>query len=208
MPPRERCLDASRTIVTQARTEMEQPTAADDAPRESACTTHPIRLASCSWSDVMLSNSKVSCDVRNAAVRGIVGFLAGFFVAGTALGLLEAFAPPDNPIRLKLDQPIWFVATTLLAGAIVAVVSVIVGRTRISTFWAWFCVFFGLLCLVPWWRGIAGGLLPLGTAYVNRGFPSVGKLLAGHIVVSLVLALLLPRLWSRLTHRESKNRVG
>ena len=70
-------------------------------------------------------------------------------------------------------------------------------------YWLWFCVTFGVICLIPYWPH-KSGLLPLATVYVNEGFWDEYCIpcLAIHLVVSLALAAVIR--WAPLILKAAK----
>jgi len=75
-----------------------------------------------------------------------------------------------------------------------------VGGMRLSKYWLWFFVTFGVICLIPFWPH-KSGILPLGTVYVNWGFWAECRIpcLAVHVVISLLLAAIVH--WASLKLR-------
>jgi hypothetical protein len=84
----------------------------------------------------------------------------------------------------------------------VAVVAVVAAWLRLSTFWLWFCIAFGVICAIPFWPHKDGSLLPLATPYVNFGFRAADAiLLAVHVGVALAVAAAIHWLWPQCRKR-------
>ncbi len=130
--------------------------------------------------------------VKNAAV----GFVAGFVVACFVLCFLGKLPLHNDLNQLGLDEQSRSLLLACCFGCGVALLAAFAPRLKCSRFWLWFCVAFGIICLVPFWPGKDGSLLPLATPYLNYGFRAADTvLLAIHMGMALCLAALGHWLW-------------
>jgi len=137
--------------------------------------------------------------------RGLAGFVAGFIVACFALVVLGMMPPHGGLNTLELERQNHAVSLAFYIACCVAFVSVLVGGMRLSKYWLWFFVTFGVICLIPFWTH-KSGILPLGAIYVNWGFWDEYRIpcLAVHGGISLLLAAMVHwaslRLWGKRSH--------
>jgi len=132
--------------------------------------------------------------------RGVIGFVAGFFVACFVLVFL-GMLPPHHHRDLsepEIEQQAHALWTALYMACGVGGLSMFLGRIHISRFWLWFVVAFGLTCLVPFWPHKGGLMLPFATPYVNFGFQREHVwMLSAQIVIALAIAAIVQRRWRR-----------
>lgn len=146
-----------------------------------------------------------------ALERAVVGFGAGFVLA--CYGLVgfgvPRFAPWRDVSHPEIDETVRACWIALSVSINVAVVAVTAGRIRVSLYWFWLAVAFGVTGAIPFWPHKDGSLLPLATAYLNSGLPRepIGLLvlLAAHLVVACGLAALLQWGSSRMRQVERQD---
>ena len=127
--------------------------------------------------------------------RAAIGFVAGLVVACFVLVFVGQLPPHSDLSERELDQQAHALWLALYIACGMAVITVAAGRLRIPRFWLWFCLAFGVLCIIPFWPS-KSGLLPLATPYVNSGFRTADAILmAIHITAAVAIAASLNRLW-------------
>ena len=138
-----------------------------------------------------------------AAKRALAGFVAGFIVACLVLVVLDRM-PPHGDLGYHEFQK-WNRAVSLAfrIGCVVAFISVLAGGMRVSRYWYWLCVTFGVIWLIPFWPR-KGGLFPFGTVYVNWRLCEEYRIrcLAVHVVISLLLAAIVHPVYSRFRGKD------
>jgi|GEM_PF-6111430 len=60
------------------------------------------------------------------------------------------------------------------------------GAVNVRKELAVFVIVFLFATMIPWFR-TPFGFLPIGTAYVNPGFPNVGSVFVAHLVISVAI---------------------
>jgi hypothetical protein len=58
---------------------------------------------------------------------------------------------------------------------------------RVSVYWLWLAIVFGVISLIPWYPGRTG-YLPVATAYANPGWRDWQPTLLGHVLLTLLIA--------------------
>ena len=143
--------------------------------------------------------------VINLLKRGTIGFVAGFIVVVFALVFLGMLLPHNDLSQPELDQQsrsLW-IAFCIACGTGIA--STLIGKRPVSRYWLWFCVAFGLICVIPFWPHKGNGLLPFGTPYVNFGFHSGDAIiLAVHVSIALTVAAIIHWLWPMVRRRKAE----
>lgn len=138
--------------------------------------------------------------------RGVIGFVAGFVVACFALVFLGILPPQPHT---DLSQPeieqqgraLWM---ALYVACGVGLVSIAIGQIRLSRFWLWFVMVFGITCVVPFWPHKDGSFLPFATPYVNFGFHMEHVwMLVAQLVIAFGGAAMVQWGWPRLTRRRA-----
>lgn len=140
----------------------------------------------------------------NQLKRAAIGFVAGLVVAWFVLLFFGQLRGHNDLSQRELDQEIGAIWLALYIACGIAVVAVAAGRLRLPRFWLWFCLAFGVLCVIPFWPHKDGGLLPLATPYVNADFQSADAVsLTIHIAVALVIAASMNRVWKSVADTQS-----
>jgi hypothetical protein len=107
------------------------------------------------------------------------GFLFGF-----VMGVLSR--PPDWDPQLNGNEawlrPLFSAVVMALAFRRIARSRAVNVRKEVAAF---VIVFLGAT-MIPWFR-TPFGYLPIGTAYVNPGFPDVGSVFAAHLMISIAI---------------------
>lgn len=103
--------------------------------------------------------------VRRQPIAGAVaGLLLGFLVG--------VFVAPDPSSVEYSARPVW---TYAIIGAVLGVITIalvaLVANRRVPTSLLVPVIVFASITVIPWFPSQSGDLLPVGTAYVNRGFP-------------------------------------
>jgi hypothetical protein len=137
--------------------------------------------------------------------RAAIGFAAGFLIACFVLVFLGHLPPHGDLSQPELEQQTRSLWLAFYVACAVALLAAAAGRLRLSKFWLWSCVAFGVICLIPFWPSKSGDLLPLATPYVNFGFrpTDVSSLLAIHVGVALAIAAIIQWVWPYLSKRFS-----
>jgi hypothetical protein len=121
--------------------------------------------------------------------RGAIGFIAGLIVAWFVLlflGVLHGHTDLSLPALEQEYRGRWILFYIACGTAVFAMIG---GKIRISKFWKYFIVVFGVIALIPAWPSKSGTLLPLGTPYVNWGFETSDLyLLAVHASIAFAIA--------------------
>jgi hypothetical protein len=137
--------------------------------------------------------------------RGVIGFVAGFVVACFVLvfnGTLPA-GPSNDLNALEIDQQTRSLWMAFYIAIGIAVLTMIAGRVRLSQFWLWFVLAFGVICVVPFWPHKDGSLLPFATPYVNFGFHATDAIiLSVHVSIALAVAAIIQWIWPMMKQRK------
>lgn len=145
--------------------------------------------------------------IFNLLQRSAIGFAAGFIVACFVLVFLGELPPHNDLSQPELDQQSRSLWLAFYIACGVAVFVAVAGRLRISKFWLWFFVAFGVICIIPFWPHKDGSLLPLATPYVNFGFHVADAvLLAIHIGIALAVSAAIHWVWPQVQKRFAKSR--
>lgn len=115
-------------------------------------------------------------------VRLCIGIVAGAVVGVLLAAMLDRREPP---------VPLSSILIPVSAGAAIGgFLALLAGGRRVSIFWPYLVVVFGLITIMPWWwYEKTASYLPLGAIYVNRARPEVMlRVFVPHLLVSLVLA--------------------
>jgi hypothetical protein len=138
--------------------------------------------------------------------RAAIGFAAGFLIACFVLVFLGHLPPHGDLSQPELEQQTRSLWLALYVACAVALLAAAAGRRRLSKFWLWSCVAFGVVCMIPFWPSKSGKLLPLATPYVNFGFrpTDVSSLLAIHVGVALAIAATIQWVWPLIGKRRSR----
>lgn len=135
-------------------------------------------------------------------VRGIVGWGAGFIIACYGLTFFDVLPWTNDLSQPELDQRDASLRLAIYAAWGCAGFSMLAGRKRISRYWLWFALAFGVICVVPVWPGKGHGLLPFGTFYVHYGHgPEVIPMLAIHVAVAALIAAGIKRVFPKTDQR-------
>ncbi len=143
----------------------------------------------------MIDGMPPSISKSTLILRGAIGFFAGLLLGIFSLlflGVLHGhhdLNQPDLELERRYEWLVVGIACT------VAMLAMSAGQYRLSRFWMWFFVAFGMICAIPWWPFKDGSLLPLGTPYVNGGFAwSKAALLGIHTSIAVLIAAVIHRL--------------
>lgn len=124
---------------------------------------------------------------RSLLTSQLVVIVAGFLF-GFVTGVLST--PPDWDPELN-RRGIWVRA--LFSAVVMAIAFRRIARSRavnVSKELAVFLIVFLCATMIPWFRSpLNGEYLPIGTAYVNRGFGNVGSVFAAHLMISTAITI-------------------
>ncbi|MHC4404094.1 MAG: hypothetical protein ACYTG0_30940 [Planctomycetota bacterium] len=144
----------------------------------------------------MVQSTLLLKSILHALTRGAIGFLAGIVVAWLALMFLGQVHGHSDFSQPELERELrgrWL-ALYIACGA--AAFTMFVGKIRVSTYWLWFSVAFGIICVIPFWPHNGRSLLPFGSPYVNSGFHVADAIiLAIHVYIALGVASIIHRRW-------------
>jgi hypothetical protein len=121
--------------------------------------------------------------------RAIVGAIAAFVVVVFVLAFCDYL--PSAGERSVSEAHRRQIGLRILACSVVAgaIAGVVLGKRRVSEFWLWLAVVFGVVCAIPVLPS-KSGLLPFGTPYVNGPFSREKVcLLAIHLGIAALIAL-------------------
>lgn len=145
------------------------------------------------------SNRKLT-PITASLIRGVIGFIAGGIFSSFVL-VFSGHLPTGHARDLntaeieRQSQSLWLLFYIAVASGLVAMMF---GRIRLSKFWLWFVVAFGIICVIPFWPHKDGSLLPFATPYVNFGFQSGDALvLMIHVSAAVLLAGIIHWLWPK-----------
>jgi len=113
--------------------------------------------------------------IAAAAAGLLLGFLVGVFVA-----------PDPNSLEHSVQITWTYAIIGAVLGGIAFAICGLVANRRVSRVFLVPVIVFASITVVPWFPSKSGHLLPVGTAYVNPGFPWESTLMI-HIAITLLI---------------------
>lgn len=135
--------------------------------------------------------------------RAIAGAVAAFVVTFFVLIVIDYLPQDLDTLEAVEHQKIGLkvLIVSPFAGTIIGLVA---GHRRVSLFWLWWAVLFGVTCCIPVFPSKTGSLLPLGTYFVAPFSWLKITILVTHLGVTALLAAVIHvfcrlglRLWKR-----------
>lgn len=136
----------------------------------------------------------------------VIGFAAGFLIAGFVLAFLGYLKLHPDLNQLERLQERQAELVVLCFACVSGVFAMCFATRRISRYWLWFTVVFGVISAIPFWENKDGSLLPFATPYVNFGYQTIDGIVLGmHVVISMLVAAVVH--WAWLRTRRNDNTV-